>query len=147
MWMTGLRGLDWMPDIWQEFDRMQREAGRLFPGIGTNYYENFPAINLWMNENNIVVTSEIPGIDPADIDISVEGDILQISGSRKLDELDEGAKFLRQERSQGGFRRKVRLPFRVESDKVEAQYEKGVLKINLPRLEDDKPKKISIKSE
>lgn len=147
MWLTGLRGLDWMPDIWQEFDRVQRDASRLFSGTGTNYYETFPAINLWMSEDNLVVSAEIPGIDPAEIDITVEGDALQLSGLRKVDDLGEGARYHRQERPRGGFKRKVRLPFPVESGRVEAQYEKGVLTVSLPRIEDDKPKKINIKSE
>jgi len=60
--------------------------------------------------------------------------------------LNEGESYHRQERGSGSFTRTVRLPFRVEADKVSAKYERGILQITLPRAEEDKPKKIQIKS-
>lgn len=147
MWLSGLRGFDWMPDLWSEIDRMQQEAGYFLSGTGAASGRNFPAINLWMNEHDMIITAEVPGIDPADMDISVEGEMLILNGSRLPENGGDGAKFHRQERPQGGFRRKIRLPYRADSGKAEARYDKGVLTIRLPRLEEDKPKKISIKSE
>ncbi|MDD5476412.1 MAG: Hsp20/alpha crystallin family protein [Syntrophales bacterium] len=100
-----------------------------------------------MNENEVILSAEIPGIDLNKMDISVDGDLLDLSGSRALGALGEGTKFHRQERPHGNFRRKIRLPYRINSDKVDARYEKGVLTITLPRMEEEKPKKIEIKSE
>lgn len=147
MWLTGLRGLNWMPDLWSELDRRQRDSGRLFSGTGASYYQNFPAVNLWMNEHDVILSAEIPGVDLEKMDISVEGDMLDLSGSRTLEEVGAEAKYHRQERPCGSFRRKIRLPFRINSEKVDARYEKGVLTVRLPRIEDEKPKRISIKSE
>ncbi|MCK9229873.1 MAG: Hsp20/alpha crystallin family protein [Syntrophales bacterium] len=147
MWLTGLRGFDWMPDLWSELDRRQRESGRLFSRSGTSRYQNYPAVNLWMNENDVILSAEIPGIDLEKMDISVEGDVLDLSGSRSLEAVGEEAKYHRQERPYGSFRRKIRLPFSINSEKVDARYEKGVLTVRLPRIEEEKPRKISIKSE
>lgn len=147
MWLTGLRGLNWMPDLWSELDRRQRDSGRLFSETGASYYQNFPAVNLWMNENDVILSAEIPGVDLEKMDISVEGEVLDLSGSRPLEEVGSGAKYHRQERPYGRFRRKIRLPFRINGEKVDARYERGVLTVRLPRAEDEKPKRISIKSE
>ncbi len=97
-------------------------------------------------ENDVVVTSEIPGVNPDDIDISVTGDTLTIKGKRQQPELKEGQTWQRRERSGGSFYRTIELPFTVDSSKVEADYTKGILKITLPRAESEKPKKISIKA-
>lgn len=147
MWLTGLRGVDWMPDMWRDLDRVQQEMDRLFTGRSINYLQSFPAINMWMSENDVVLSSEIPGVDPDNIEISIEGDVLDLSGSRVAEDLKEGGKYHRQERPHGTFRRKIRLPFRAQEDKIEAKYEKGILTIKIPQAEADKPRKISVKGE
>lgn len=134
-------------DTWREMDRLHHEMNRLFSGRSLPFSREYPAINLWSSEDDVIVTAEIPGIDSNELDISVEGDILTVSGVRGHEILKENEKYHRQERAHGRFRRNVRLPFRVDPQKVEALYERGVLKIVLPRLEQDKPKKISIKVE
>ncbi len=147
MLIPGFREFDWMQDMWLELDRMQREVGRLFSGTSIPYSQRFPAINIWSKDDEALVTAEIPGVVPENIDISVEGDVLTLSGSRVPEELGEKESYHRQERPHGTFKRNVRLPFRVDGNKVKASYEKGVLNISLPRLEEDKPRKIVIKSE
>jgi len=134
-------------NTWHEMDRLHREMNRLFSGRSLPFSREYPAINLWSSGDNVIVIAEIPGIDSKDLDISVEGDILTVSGVRGHEELTENEKYHRQERPHGRFRRNVRLPFRVDPQKVDAVYEKGIVKITLPRLEQDKPKKISIKTE
>ncbi|MBM4315661.1 MAG: Hsp20/alpha crystallin family protein, partial [Deltaproteobacteria bacterium] len=101
----------------------------------------------WVGEGDVIVTAELPGMDTGNTDISVVGDTLTISGSRKAEPLKEGESYHRQERSHGQFKRTLQLPFRVEADKVEAKYEKGILRLTLPRAEADKPRKISVRSE
>ena len=147
MWLTGLRGVDWMPDMWRDLDRMQQEMDRLFTGRSINYLQSFPAVNMWMGEDDVILSSEIPGIDSADIDISIEGEILTLTGSRVAEDLKEGGKYHRQERPHGAFRRKIRLPFRAQENKIEAMYENGILTVKIPRAEADKPRKISVKGE
>jgi HSP20 family protein len=127
-----------------------RELNRLSGGWPTSYgwraAPSYPAMNVWTNEDGGIVTAELPGVDPGDIEISVRDDTLTLRGSRKAVELEEGTTYHRRERGSGAFARTVELPFRVEGGKVEATFEKGVLKISLPRAEEDKPKKITIKT-
>jgi len=91
-----------------------------------------------------VVTAELPGIDPQKVDIEVTGDILTLSGESQIETLKENETYLRQERDHGSFKRRIQLSFPIDSKKVEARYEKGILNITLPRLEESLPKKIKI---
>jgi HSP20 family protein len=130
-------------------DQLQREMNRLFDSTSKGRVFNsptYPAINIWMNEDGQVISAEMPGVHPDDIDIDVTGDALSISGERKPDEVAREAHYHRRERSYGLFSRTVQLPFMVDTNKVEASFKNGVLTINLPRAEADKPKKIAIKS-
>lgn len=135
---------------WREIERMQREMDRLFTGFyGSPRFQtapSFPAMNVWTNQEGAVITAELPGVNPEDIDISVVGETLTLTGSRQPEELKEGEKYHRRERGYGKFTRTFQLPFPVEATKVEAIFEKGVLHISLPRAEADKPKKISVKT-
>ena len=92
----------------------------------------------------VVVTAEVPGVNPEDIDISIEGETLTISGSRSEEALPEGAEYRRRERSYGEFTRSIELPFRIDAGSVEANFTNGVLNINLPRLPEEKPRKITV---
>jgi HSP20 family protein len=130
-------------------DQLQREMNRLFDASSKGRVYNspsYPAINIWTNEDGQVISAEMPGVRPDDIDIDVTGDALSISGERKPDEVAKEAHYHRRERSYGLFSRTVQLPFMVDTNKVEASFKNGVLTINLPRAEADKPKKIAIKS-
>ena len=133
---------------WREMDRLQREMNRLFSDVSTRsrVAPSFPAMNVWTNQEGAVVTAELPGVNPDNIDIAVVGDTLTLNGERQPEELHEGEKYHRQERGFGKFTRTFQLPFQVESDKVEANFEKGILYISLPRAEADKPRKITVKS-
>jgi len=130
-----------------EVQRLQREMNRLFSGVSQPFSQDFPAINVWSGGDEILVSAEVPGAEPDAMDISVVGESLTLSGVRKAETLKEGENYHRQERSTGRFSRTLQLPFRVQSDKVKARYEKGILHISLPRAEADKPRKIGIKSE
>lgn len=136
-----------VPSMWEEMDRLQREVNRLFenydrPGLPSGY----PALNVWMNEDGAVATAELPGLDVKDIEISVVGQTLTLSGERKPEALPKEAAYHRQERTAGKFTRTLDLPFNVDSAKVQATLEKGILRILLPRAEQDKPRKITIKA-
>jgi len=130
---------------WREMERLRREMNRLFANAPAGA-QMYPAMNIWTNEDGAIVTAELPGFDSADIDITVEGNVLQLSGNRQPYELQEGEAYHRRERGQGRFNRAFQLPFDVEPGEVEAVFDKGVLQINLPRAEADKPKKITVKT-
>jgi len=147
MFGPGVWSFGRITDPMTDMQRLQREMNRLFSGAAELYAHDFPAVNVWSGENGLVVTAEVPGIDPEKLDISIVGDSLTLSGVREHVVLKEGESYHRQERSQGRFTRTLQLPFHVDAGKVEAKYEKGVLRITLPRAEVDKPKKIKIKSE
>lgn len=131
---------------WQEMERMRREMNRLFSSAATRRVApGFPAMNVWTNQDGAVVTAELPGLSPEDIDISVVGDTLTVKGSRQVEEL-ENVQYHRRERSYGKFSRTFQLPFQVEAGNVDASFEKGVLYISLPRAEADKPRRIEVKA-
>jgi HSP20 family protein len=134
--------------MWDEMDRLQREMNRVFESFDRGYApaSGFPAVNVWMNEEGAVVTAELPGVNVADLEINVVGETLTLSGGRKPVELPKDAVYHRQERGMGKFTRTIELPFAVESGKVQATLEKGILRILLPRAEQDKPRKILVKA-
>lgn len=135
----------WSP--FGELRGLQREMNRLFDGYdGGTVMSRFPALNVWGNTENVIVTAELPGMDAADLDINVVNNQLTITGERKEETPAENAVCHRCERGAGKFVRTVRLPFAVEGDKVSAKYDKGVLTITLPRHEATKPKRIEIKA-
>lgn len=144
------------PGIWRfgrmmapvpEVQNLRREVNRLFAGLDQEVGRDFPAVNVWVGEQDAVVSAEMPGVDIEKIDISVVHDSLTISGIREPLALGEGESYYRRERDYGRFTRTLQLPFNVEANKVDARYENGVLSITLPRSEADKPKKVAIKTQ
>lgn len=103
-------------------------------------------MNIWASDEGQMITAEIPGVEPDDLEISVTGEILTLSGTRKPDLAGEETRYHRQERGYGRFKRSIQLPYPVDSTKIEANFKNGILKISLPRSEDDKPRKISVKT-
>jgi len=130
-----------IPDMLQ----MQREMNRLFSAMGQKSTQDYPAVNIWEKNGTAVVTTELPGIQPEKMDISVTGDTITISGTVQTEILAENETYLRQERDLGSFKRNIQLPFQVDAQAVEARYEKGILMVTLPRVKEDLPKKIKIK--
>jgi HSP20 family protein len=124
--------------------------GRLLADLPSSYRVSaaagYPAMNVWTSQDGVVVTAELPGLNPDDIDISVASDTLTLVGKREGDECSGNVRFHRRERACGTFKRSLQLPFQVEAGTVKATFEKGVLEIVLPRAEADKPRKITIKA-
>lgn len=136
-----------IPSIQKDLDRIQREMNRLFDdsySSPTHGLRAFPRLNVWADENSALVTAEIPGITPDEIEIIITGDTLTLKGERAMPDLPESAKYHRQERSYGFFSRNLELPFNISADDVSAKFTDGVLEILLPRTEQDKPKKIVV---
>jgi HSP20 family protein len=106
----------------------------------------FPAVNITEDAENFYVRGELPGIKAEDLDVSVVEGGLLIRGERKLATEDKQANYHRRERESGFFRRMIALPARVDSTKVSAKVKNGVFTITLPKAEEAKPRKISVKT-
>jgi HSP20 family protein len=102
-------------------------------------------MNVTGDNDNYFVRAELPGLSADELDISVTGDSLSISGERKLPVEDEKAQYHRREREAGRFSRIVSLPAQVNTGKTEARCTDGVLTVVLPKAEEVKPKQITVK--
>ena len=108
-----------------------------------------PKVDVTENEKEIKLSAELPGMDEKDIDISLQHDMLIIKGEKKEEKEDKGKDYYSMERSYGSFSRTIPLPVDVETDKVEANFKKGVLNITLPKTSKviEEAKNISVKVE
>ncbi len=102
------------------------------------------ALDIAENENEYVVKASLPGIDLNDLEITYSNNTLTIKGEVREEQELEQARYHLRERSYGSFARSITLPAGVESDKIEANYEAGVLTLRLPKAEEIKPKKIAV---
>jgi HSP20 family protein len=146
LWTDGFGMFGKGLDPWSEFQRIENEMNRVLSRFVSPSTGDFPAVNIWTDGEETVVTTEIPGIDAGSIDISVIGKTLVLKGAREPDQLDDGNSYHRRERWYGQFTKAIELPFTIEAEKVKASFSNGILTIGLPRSEAEKPKKISIKS-
>jgi HSP20 family protein len=129
-------------------NELNRLFGRTYAGGETAGMAGawMPALDIYETKDKFVVTVELPGLDPADVDVSVEDSTLTISGERKFyQEVDEDS-FHRVERRYGAFARSLALPQTANAERIEASFDRGVLTIEVPKAEEAKPKKISIKA-
>ena len=133
-------------DPLRQINEIQHEMNRLFDLRSRGSRFEYPAVNIWTDTDKVLVTSELPGYDKTDVDISLTGDVLRLHGSRKAPECKEDECFHRQERNYGMFDREIKLPFAIDQNSVEASFKNGVLSISLNRAEEDKPKKIEIQT-
>ena len=124
------------------FQAFDQDLGRIL-GSGRQAY---PPVNVYASIDDVVVTSEIPGIEAKGIDLTVVGDTLTLKAERKPVDLKEGENWHRNERGYGSFTRTIKLPYNVDSESIDARYDKGILKLTLPRAGSDKPRKINIRT-
>src|ERR1700739_3956749 len=103
-----------------------------------------PPVDIYEDEHNITLKLEVPGIDEKDIDVRVENSTLTVHGERKIEKEEKEENFCRVERQYGSFTRSFTLPSSVDSGQVSAHYDKGMLKINLAKKAEAKPKQIKV---
>ena len=143
-------------NLFREMDNLRKEMDELFSGIGGSSIETaflpgvgtqrYPKINLSEDQESYYLEALLPGIDEKDIDLSVAGNTLTLSGERK-EETDEGGRtWHRRERGYGKFLRTIELPSDINGKKVSAEYKNGLLTVTMAKAESAKPKKISIAS-
>lgn len=130
-------------------DRMNRLFGEAFRGAHSD--EDWalggswaPAVDVLEHEGNIVLKAELPGVDPKDVEIRVENNTLTLRGERRFDNDVKRESYHRVERSYGAFARSFTLPTVVDTEKIQAEYKDGILKVTLPTKEEAKPKQIAI---
>ena len=103
-----------------------------------------PAVDIYEQDNNIVLKAELPGVDPKDVDIRLENNTLTLRGERKFDDEVKKENYHRVERAYGAFTRSFTLPTVVDQGSIKAEFKDGVLRVTLPKREEAKPKQIQI---
>ena len=103
-----------------------------------------PAVDIYEQENNIVIKAELPGVDPKDVDIRLDNNILTIKGERKARQEHQQGDYFQQEVCSGAFARTITLPEGVNADEVKARYHDGVLEISMPAPASVASKKVPI---
>jgi HSP20 family protein len=103
-----------------------------------------PPVDIYEDEHTIALKLEVPGIDEKDIDVRIEGNTLTVHGERKIEKEEKEENFRRVERQYGSFTRSFTLPSSVDTEQVSADYDRGVLKINLAKKAEAKPKQIKV---
>jgi HSP20 family protein len=159
------------PEIWQPFEDLRREVGRLFEDFGYGFRRlpsrrsifetepfwrrtalsaSAPAVDMVEKETAYEMTAELPGMDEKNIELTVADDMLTIKGEKREEKEEKKKDYYLSERRFGSFERSFRLPEGVESDKIEASFKKGVLTVTLPKTPEaqkkSKEKKITIKT-
>lgn len=104
-----------------------------------------PAVDIYEQDGNIELKAELPGLDPKDVDIRVENNVLTLRGERRIDNEVKRESYHRVERAYGSFSRSFTLPSVVDTEKIQAEYKDGVLRLVLPKKEEAKPRQIEIR--
>jgi HSP20 family protein len=127
-----------MDDLWNRFFGETPLARRLTE-------EWWPSVDVSESKDTFIIKAELPGLDAKDVEVSVSGNVLTLKGEKKKEEEEKDEHHYRAERYYGSFQRSFQLPANVKADKVEAAFEKGVLKVTLPKVEEAKKKQIEVK--
>ncbi len=126
---------------------MQNEMNRMFGGPDpARRTTSYPPMNFWVGPDSIVMTAELPGLSDDSIDLTVHDTMISVQGEFVDQDSGDDLVWHRRERPKGKFSRSVELPFRVDANKIEARFESGVLTVEMQRPEEEKPKRIEIKS-
>jgi HSP20 family protein len=137
-------------DPFREFVTLQDRMNRLFRDTQGGPEESLttttfaPPVDVYEDEHNITLKIEVPGIDEKDIDVRIENNTLTVHGERKFEKEEKEENYRRVERQYGNFTRTFTLPTTVDSENVQADYDKGVLKVTLTKKAEAKPKQIKV---
>lgn len=141
------------PELSSTLWSLRDEINRLFdwpslnPSGTTDGFNHWaPALDVYEDNDHVIVTAELPGMKKEDIEISLHENVLSIRGERKNEKKYDGASTSREERFFGRFERSFALPKAVEADQVKATYQHGILTINLPKSPEAKPRQIKVQS-
>jgi HSP20 family protein len=138
---------------WEPFrgvGSLQEQINRVFDDVvGRTTDESamstwVPAVDIYETEHELVVKADLPDVDPKDLDIRVENNLLTIHGERKFEKKVSEENYLRVERSYGTFSRSFSLSNSVNPEAIKADYQNGVLTLSIPKREEAKPKQIKV---
>ena len=146
-----------LPERKSSIERMRGELDRWFDNFIEGFFSDWgltpttttwsPRVEMFDKGDNIVINAELPGIDPKDVDIKVTSDAVTIRGETKREEEVKDEDYYRCERFYGTFTRTIPLPVNIDTGKVKASYKKGILKLTLPKVEEEKEKSVKIEVE
>ncbi|KPK29704.1 MAG: hypothetical protein AMK69_05775 [Nitrospira bacterium SG8_3] len=137
----------------REMETLQNRINRLFDG---NFFPTFsldddmslgnwrPVVDIYENEDTVVVKAELPGVDKKDIKVDLKDGVLTLSGERSHEKEVKEENYYRKERAFGKFHRSFNVPADIDPDKIKAEFKDGVLNVEIPKPEEKKPKKIPV---
>ncbi len=135
-------------DPWETMREFRGELDRVFSGNTPSYMDTasdwVPSVDIKEGKEAYEVSADVPGVDPKDIDVSLEDGVLTVKGERKAEHKDEGDGYTRTERVYGSFYRRFTLPDTADADNISAKTEHGVLKLRIPKKDKVLPKKITV---
>ena len=129
---------------WQDMWRLNRQMDHLLGGTRGPVRSEYPLVKAWSGEQGLIIEASMPGVDQDSLEITVDGRTLTLAGSRPAEDMPDGARTYRQERVNGQFSRSIELPYDVDADVIKASYQDGMLQIELPRVPEEQPRKISV---
>ncbi len=128
-------------------DRLGRLfEGSLFPALDEEFTisEWRPVVDIYENDDNFVIKADLPGVDKDHIEVDFKDGVLSLKGERSYENEVKEERFYRKERAYGKFQRSFTLPVDVDPEKIKAEFKDGVLKVEIPKPEEKKPKKITV---
>ncbi len=138
-------------DPWSVFDRFTKELNALNPRSGEEGDDSrvvtgrwAPSVDVREESGQFVLVADIPGVDPKDIEITMDNSVLTVKGERKLEQRDEKQGYSRIERVYGSFYRRFSLPDSADAERISAKGEHGVLTITIPKKEKAQPRRITV---
>ena len=141
-----LRGMEWMMDDMLRYQALAWRRPLTWWCVPTEEVGWVSAVEVYEKADKFIVRTELPGMNKEEIDVSVVGDTLTISGERKVETEVTDEEYYRCELCYGKFSRSIDLPAAVDAAKLDASYENGILEITLPNVEVAKPRKVTVKA-
>jgi len=137
----------WNVDVWREMERLRREMDGLLGDYGRAAPSAaYPLINVYENNDNVVVTAELPGATRDTVSITFADGILTISGKQDKPVSVRNMTPLRIERAEGDFEKTVRIATKIDQNGIAATFSDGILTVTMPKVEEAKPKTITIEA-
>jgi HSP20 family protein len=139
---------------WNMLNQFRNEIDQVFGRINRTSHEDsavvtsswVPSVDIKEEAQHFLIEADIPGVEPKDIDISMENGVLTLKGERKAESQDEGKNYKRVERTYGSFYRRFSLPDTADAEKISASGKHGVLQITIPKKEATQPRKITVQA-
>ena len=134
---------------WQAIDDLEREVDRLLQGVGLALHgirigRNYPAVNLFEFEEEFLITAELPGTRPEDLELTLSSGVLSMKGERKIPDGVADERYRRRERFRGTWQRSLSVPERIEEEKLAAEFKNGILMVHLPKAAEVQPRRITV---